>query len=122
MASCLFLRCVESLQKVCPNLIYPLARKLKPRPPQALNLNFISEERISLVQFKRQSLCYYNFNFLKLCLFTRSSLPSTLSFVSWRHSSSSQSACLFIPPQSGMRVHWENYNPDNHSWLQIIQL
>jgi hypothetical protein len=86
--------------KHCSNLIYTFAGGWSQDSPQAINLNWISEKRISLVQFKRQSLCYYSFNFLKLQLFTRHSLPSTLSSISRLHSSFSQGTSLFIPPHS----------------------
>ena len=68
--------------KGCSNLIYIFSGRLKPRLPQAINLNWISEERSLLVQFKRLSLGYYNFNFLTLWLWTRCLLPSALSSLS----------------------------------------
>lgn len=90
----------KASSKCCSNLIYTFAGRLWPRLPRAINLNWISEKRISLVQFKRQSLCYYNFNFLKLRLFTRHSLPSTLSSVSRFQSFFSPRAHVYLHPHA----------------------
>lgn len=73
------LRLVESLQQVLLKHNLYICGEAGASLPQAINLNWISEKRISLEQFKRQSSCYYNFNVLKLWLFTRHALPSTLS-------------------------------------------
>lgn len=51
--------------KCCSILIYTFGGRLKPRLPRDINLNWISEKTMLAVQFRRQSLCYYNFNFLR---------------------------------------------------------
>lgn len=99
VASCLLLRCVESLQQVLlkPNL-YTCREADVPRPPQAINLNWVSEKRILRVQVRRLTLCYCNLIFFwKLWLVTRHSLLPALSSLSQLHSFFSQDACLFIP-------------------------
>lgn len=63
------LRLVESLQQVLLKHNLYICGETGASLPQAINLNWISEKRISLERFKRQSSCYYNFNFFKALAF-----------------------------------------------------
>lgn len=122
VASCLLLRCVESLQQVLlqPNL-YTCREADVPRPPQAINLNWVSEKRILRVQVRRLTLCYCNLIFLKALTPYKTLLASCIVF-------SVSAPFLLFPGRMPIYTHtlaWrytrKDYIPHNNCGLLIIQ-